>query len=151
MRLGRARCQSLLHGSEHGVLATLHPQRGVDPVPVCFVVDGDRVAVPVDRMKPKSGVELQRVRNLEVDARAALLCDYWDRDDWSRLWWVRASMERTGADDEGRPRLEDGLRRKYHQYIDQDFAQLLVFRVTSLTGWSASASTSESGSTSELT
>jgi PPOX class probable F420-dependent enzyme len=138
VRLDRSRCQDLLSGSERGVLATLHPERGADVVPVCFVVDGDRLAVPVDRIKPKSGVELQRVRNLERDARAALLCDYWDRDDWSRLWWVRASMERTEADDEVRPRLEDGLRRKYRQYTGQAFAQLLVFRVTQLTGWSAS-------------
>jgi PPOX class probable F420-dependent enzyme len=130
-----------LHGAgQRGVLATLHPERGVDAVPVCFVVDGDRVAVPVDRIKPKSGVELQRVRNLERDARAALLCDHWDREDWSQLWWVRASMEFTEADDELRLRLGDGLRQKYHQYNDQDFAQLLVFRITELTGWSASES-----------
>lgn len=143
MRLGRARCAHLLYGSERGVLATVHPERGVDVVPVCFVVDGDHVVVPVDRVKPKTTVELQRVHNLERDGRAALLCDRWDGDDWSRLWWVRAFLERTEADDGVRSGLEAQLRRKYHQYVDQPFAQLLVFRITQLTGWSASESDSE--------
>ena len=42
-------------------------------------------------------------RNLDDDPRAALLCDHWDPVDWSRLWWVRASMtedrRRAGGDE----------------------------------------------------
>jgi PPOX class probable F420-dependent enzyme len=127
-----------MRGVDRGVLATVHPVRGVDAVPVCFVSRGDRVAVPVDRIKPKAGGQLQRVRNLEHDPRAALLCDHWDRDEWSRLWWVRASLERVEADYEVRTELEAALSHKYHQYADQPFSQLLVFRITRLTGWSAS-------------
>jgi hypothetical protein len=126
-----------MRGAERGVLATVHPVRGVDAVPVCFVIDGDRVAVPVDRIKPKAGGRLQRVRNLEHDRRAALLCDHWDPDEWSRLWWVRASLERDEGDHEVRTGLEAALGQKYRQYVDRPFAQLLVFRITQLTGWSA--------------
>ena len=61
------------------MLATRHPDRGVDAVPVCFVVDRTRVAVPVDLVKPKSSPSLQRNRNLDDDPRAVLLCDHWDR------------------------------------------------------------------------
>jgi PPOX class probable F420-dependent enzyme len=145
MRLGGARCEHLIRTSERGVLATVHPVRGVDAVPVCFVIDADRVAVPVDRIKPKTGGTLQRVRNLEHDQRAALLCDRWDGDDWSQLWWVRASLELTEGDQEHQVRteLEAALRQKYHHYVDQSFTKLLVFRITRLTGWSASASATE--------
>jgi hypothetical protein len=38
-----------------------------------------------------------------------------------------------------RTELEAALRQKYHHYVDQSFTKLLVFRITRLTGWSASA------------
>jgi PPOX class probable F420-dependent enzyme len=118
------------------VLATRHPDRGVDAVPVCFVFDGSRVAVPVDLVKPKRTTALQRVRNLDADPRAVLLCDRWDPDDWSRLWWVRATLVRIGADDPHRQAFGSLLGAKYHQYRRQPFAELTVFEVTGLTGWS---------------
>ncbi len=137
MRLDREECAGLLAGSEHGVLATRHPTRGVDAVPVCFVADGLRVAVPIDRVKAKTTSDLQRTRNLTQDPRAALLCDHWDSTDWSRLWWVRVSLERVGGTAEERSALESLLRGKYRQYRDRSFADLLVFRTTEVTGWSA--------------
>ncbi len=138
MRLDPGRCHELLRGAERATLATVHPERGVDAVPACFAYDGHGVAVPVDRVKPKSTTELQRVRNLDADRRAALLCDHWDRDDWSQLWWVRASLERVDAPPEAREGLEGLLRQKYRQYEGQRFTDLLVFRITAILGWSAS-------------
>ena len=145
MRLSAPTCEDLIDGAEHGTLATVHGQRGVDAVPACFSYAAGRVAVPVDTVKPKSGTALRRVRNLEADRRAVLLCDRWDRDDWSRLWWVRASLERVSGSDQpvGGPELEAllaGLERKYAQYAGRPFADVLVFRVTGLTGWAASRS-----------
>jgi PPOX class probable F420-dependent enzyme len=132
-------CAVLLRGAEHGTLATLHPLRGVDAVPACFAYDGANVAVPVDRVKPKSGPVLQRVRNLDADPRAVLLVDRWSDNDWSRLWWVRASLERLVA---GPPGLRDGLEEllelKYRQYEGRPFADVILFRVTRLEGWAAS-------------
>ena len=136
--MARERCERLMRNSGRGVLATLHPDRGVDTVPVCFVVDGDRVAVPLDAVKPKGPSVLQRVRNLEADPRASLLCDHWDPGDWSGLWWVRASLVHTGAGADEQGRLGARLARKYPQYRGQPFTGLLVFGITDLTGWSAS-------------
>jgi hypothetical protein len=137
VKLDRASCEELLVGSEHGVLATRHPTRGVDAVPVCFVADPLRVAVPIDRIKAKASSDLQRTRNLAEDPRAALLCDHWDGVEWSRLWWVRASLELVASTAEERSVLEALLRGKYRQYQDHTFADLLVFRTTALIGWSA--------------
>ena len=136
MRLNRLRCEDLLDRSERGTLGTVHADRGVDAVPVCFAVEGPTVAVPVDTVKPKGSVGLQRVRNLDADPRAVLLCDHWDAVDWSRLWWVRASLRRVDAEPAVRDHFESLLSAKYPQYRHRPFADLMTFRVVSLTGWS---------------
>src|SRR4029078_2971513 len=92
MRLAEDEARARLAAHDHGVLCTVHAQRGVDAVPVVYAVDDDFVAVPIARVKPKASTRLQRERNLEADPRAALLVEHWDRDDWSRLWWVRAEL-----------------------------------------------------------
>jgi hypothetical protein len=139
VRLSVARCEQLLRQTDHGVLATLHPERGVDAVPACFVASGTSLGVPIDRVKQKVSADLQRIRNLDRDPRAALLCEHWDRSDWSRLWWVRASLERTVVNADERSGFESLLRLKYPQYGDEAIADVLVFRITGITGWAASA------------
>jgi PPOX class probable F420-dependent enzyme len=57
-------------------------------VPVCFVLDGDRIYSAVDD-KPKRTRRLRRLANVEATGRASLLVDEYD-EDWTRLWWVRA-------------------------------------------------------------
>jgi hypothetical protein len=109
----------------------------VDAVPVCFAVEGTVLAVPVDTVKPKASLELQRARNLDADRRAVLLCDHWDPADWSRLWWVRASLERVDTGAAVLARLELLLGQKYAQYRDRPFSDVLTLRITGLTGWSA--------------
>jgi hypothetical protein len=136
MQLDRIACEDLLHRSERGVLGTVHAERGVDAVPVCFVVEGSTVAVPVDTVKPKSTLGLQRMRNLDADPRAVLLCDHWDAVEWSRLWWVRASLERTDSEALIRDRFAALLGAKYPQYRDRPFADLTTFRIVGVTGWS---------------
>jgi hypothetical protein len=124
--------------TDHGVLATLHPTRGVDTVPAAFVIDGDLVAIPIDRVKPKASPELQRTRNLDADARASLLCEHWDAADWSRLWWVRISLRRSDEPAARIGGLEAGLRRRYPQYEAEPFVAILTFRIVEISGWSAS-------------
>ena len=81
----------------------MHAERGVDAVPVAYAVDDDGyVGVPIDRVKPKASLRLQRERNLEADPRATLLVEHWDRSDWSRLWWVRAELRWQGDTATGR-------------------------------------------------
>ena len=144
MHLDRVVCRRRLGAADHGVLCTVHAQRGVDAVPVCFVVDGDAIAVPIDQVKAKRTTELQRSHNLAADTRATLLIERWDADDWSHLWWVRASLrhlDRSAVADRTRDRLSEMLRQKYVQYRQAVFADLLVFDVVSLTGWSATEET----------
>jgi Pyridoxamine 5'-phosphate oxidase len=140
MRLANADALARLVAHDHGVLCTLHAERGVDAVPVVYVTDDDGyVGVPVDRVKPKSSLRLQRVRNLEADARATLLVEQWDRDDWSQLWWVRAELRWQGNGVANREEsLATELARRYPQYKDRPFERVLVLRVVAVSGWSAS-------------
>lgn len=141
MRLDDEEALARLVTHEHGVLCTLHAVRGVDAVPVAFAVgeDGD-VGVPIDLVKPKASLQLQRETNLQADARATLLVEHWDRTDWSQLWWVRAQLVyEDDPADARRADLADRLARKYLQYRDQPFARVLVLRIISVTGWAASA------------
>lgn len=126
-----------LRNADHGVLSTVHAERGVDAVPCVFAVDGDVVGVPVDRVKPKGSPRLQRATNLEADPRATLLVDHWDRHDWTRLWWVRAEL-RWDPSPEREAALADLLAARYPQYRDRPFSSVLALRIVRLTGWSAS-------------
>jgi hypothetical protein len=90
-------------------------------------------------VKPKSSTRLQRVANLEADPRASLLCDRWDGADWSRLWWVRATMHFVAEPSDGTGPFESLLRAKYPQYVGRSFAEVLLFTIVDLTGWSGAA------------
>jgi PPOX class probable F420-dependent enzyme len=140
MRLADDEARARLGSHDHGILCTVHASRGVDAVPVAFVVDDDGyVGVPVDRVKPKASLRLQRERNLEADPRATLLVEHWDGDDWSRLWWVRAELRFQSDDDATRAAdLAGLLAGRYPQYRDQPFARVLVLRIVGVVGWAAS-------------
>ena len=142
MRLAENEARARLAAFDHGILCTVHAERGADAVPVAYVVDQDGyVGVPVDRVKPKASSRLQRERNLEADPRATLLVEHWDRGDWSQLWWVRAELRWQGdAAADRAPALATQLAGRYPQYRDQPFDRVLVLRVVGVTGWAASAS-----------
>jgi PPOX class probable F420-dependent enzyme len=137
MHLDDSEARRRAAAADHGVLATLHPIRGVDAVPVCFVVLGDVVATPVDRIKPKTTSSLARLRNLDLDPRATLLVEHWHRSDWSRLWWVRLTLRRSIEDPDLVAQAERGLREKYVQYASAPFDAIVTFRITEVAGWSA--------------
>ena len=142
MRLAEDEARARLAAHDHAILCTVHPERGVDAVPVAFVVDEDGyVGVPVDLVKPKASTRLQRERNLDADPRATLLVEQWDRDDWSRLWWVRAELRWQREQADGRAAtLAALLAARYPQYDDQPFARVLVLRIVGVTGWAAHSS-----------
>jgi Pyridoxamine 5'-phosphate oxidase len=138
MRLTAEVARARLVGCDHGILCTLHGVRGVDAVPVVFAVDDDFLAVPVDTVKPKASSQLQRERNLVADPRATLLVEHWDRDDWTRLWWVRAELLTVADPEPARlAQLAARLADRYPQYHDQPFTGLLVLRIVGVTGWAA--------------
>ncbi|MFP5370001.1 MAG: pyridoxamine 5'-phosphate oxidase family protein, partial [Actinomycetes bacterium] len=131
MRLDENEARARLAAHDHGILCTVHPERGVDAVPVAYALDEDGyLGVPVDRVKPKASTRLQRERNLEADPRATLLVEHWDAGDWSRLWWVRAELRwQDDADDRRSAALAARLAERYPQYHDQPFARVLVLRI----------------------
>lgn len=139
MRLAEHEARARLAAHDHGILCTLHAERGVDAVPVAYALDEDGyLGVPVDRVKPKASLQLQRERNLQADPRATLVVEHWDAVDWTRLWWVRAELRWQGDADRGRAAaLSQRLAGRYPQYRDQPFARVLVLRVAGLTGWAA--------------
>jgi PPOX class probable F420-dependent enzyme len=125
--------------ADHGVLATLNRNHGPSLVPACFAIDGDRLAVPIDSVKPKGSTALGRVRNLQRDPRAALLIERWDPVDWSRLWWVQVLLVRTDEPAARVAALERRLRERYPQYRDTTFVEILTFRIEKIGGWEAAA------------
>jgi PPOX class probable F420-dependent enzyme len=139
MRLAEDEARARLARHDHGILCTVHAERGVDAVPVAFAVDEEGyVGVPVDRVKPKVSTRLQRERNLQADPRATLLVEHWDRGDWSRLWWVRAELRWEGDADATRAAaLAAGLAERYPQYRDEPFHRVLVLRIVGVVGWAA--------------
>lgn len=141
MKLSHPEALARLASHDHGVLCTVHAERGVDAVPVVYALDEDGfVGVPIDRVKPKTSPRLQRLRNLEIDPRAALLIEHWDRRDWTRLWWVRAELRWQGEDSGPERRSADlalRLAGAFPQYRDLPFSSIVLLRVVSVTGWSA--------------
>lgn len=130
---------NLLRSHSHGVLGTLHAERGIDLTPVVYATDGQVLGSPVDVVKRKASTRLQRQRNLEQDTRATLLVEQWDRNDWSKLWWVRAELRWVGeSTSEHDDMLATMLSESFSQYRDKPFAAMLVFDVVRVTGWSAS-------------
>jgi PPOX class probable F420-dependent enzyme len=131
VRLHRDEAWSLLDGADHGVLATVHAERGVDAVPVVFALDGSRILLPVDTVKPKTTTRLQRLENLARDPRCVLLVDHYD-EDWSQLWWVR--VHGTAAVVEGR----DPALTRFPQYRQEGAVTATIVLVPdAVTGWRA--------------
>lgn len=138
MKLTDFECRHLLASNDHGVLSTLHSERGVDAVPVVYALHEQHVGVPIDRVKPKVSTTLQRERNLTIDPRATLLIERWHHDDWSQLWWVRAELQWVATpSDEVVEALAAGLEDRFAQYAGRPFERVMVFAVQGVGGWSA--------------
>lgn len=137
--MNRDACWDRLVGADHAVFGTVHSSRGVDAVPVVFVVVGEAIVIPIDTVKPKSTTSLQRLTNIGADPRVVLVADYFDPVDWTRLWWVRAN----GTAVEAPPTDAQlaALAAKYPQYADPSAIwSVIVVSVSEVAGWSAAAS-----------
>jgi PPOX class probable F420-dependent enzyme len=124
-------------GARVGRLATLAADGPPHLVPVCFVLDGERVYSAVDR-KPKRTGRLQRLADVQARPVATLLVDAY-AEDWSRLWWVRLrGAARVLEDGEERERALALLREKYEQYVEQPpDGAVLALDVEEWRAWSA--------------
>ncbi|HYX97353.1 MAG TPA: TIGR03668 family PPOX class F420-dependent oxidoreductase [Geodermatophilus sp.] len=118
-------------------LATVRPDGAPHVVPLVFALVDSTVYSAVDA-KPKRTSALQRLANVRVEPRCALLVDHYE-DDWSRLWWVRA--DGTAAVVDQPPAAHPGLAalaERHPQYREQPPAgPLLVVTVQQWSGWSS--------------
>lgn len=136
VQLDSTECWTRLRAARHGVLGTVHEDRGVDAVPVVFAIVDDQIVIPVDTVKPKRSTDLQRLTNVERDSRCALLIDEYD-DDWSKLWWVRVHASAQVADQLREPQLS-ALASRYPQYADRGvIVRALLLTPDAISGWSA--------------
>jgi PPOX class probable F420-dependent enzyme len=106
-------------------------------VPVTFAVDGDLIYTAVDH-KPKTTVNLRRLRNILRNPRVALLTDHY-AEDWDALWWVRvdgsASIVEYGQAAE---HPIDVLAERYEQYRhSRPTGPVIIIRADRWTGWAA--------------
>ena len=131
-----------LAGAAVARLATLRDDGTPRLVPVTFAPvegpDGTVLCFAVDEVKPKRHTRLARLRDIDGDARVALLVDHY-ADDWSTLWWVRVDG-RAQVHDDGplRERALDALATKYPPYRAQRPAgPVVAIAPQRLTGWSA--------------
>lgn len=121
--------------SEHAVLGTVHPQRGVDAIPVVFALAGRQIVVPIDTVKAKSTSRPQRLENLEVDGRCVLLADHYS-EDWSELWWVRVHAH--GVETPPTEHVVALLADRYPQYrAPGAIVGSIVLTPDAITGWAA--------------
>lgn len=84
-----AALRSLLAGARIGRLATVTGNGLPHVIPVCFALAGDLIYSAVDH-KPKSTQDLKRLANIRANPAAELVVDHYE-EDWSQLWWVRAT------------------------------------------------------------
>ncbi len=98
-----------------GRLATVSADGRPHLVPVCYVMIDHQIVIPIDE-KPKSGVRLVRLRNIERDPRVSLLVDHYD-ENWTQLAWVRVDGTATVLDrGAAMPAALAALRTRYQQY-----------------------------------
>lgn len=87
-------------------------------VPVTFAVHDDLVVIAVDH-KPKTTVNLRRLRNIRENDQVSLLADHYD-EDWRQLWWVRVDGAATILTEEAaRAEPVAWLCAKYEQYRER--------------------------------
>ena len=80
MKLSADEARSRLADCDHGVLSTRYPEGGVHSIPVVYAVDeADRIGMPIDRVKPKATMQLQRRGNLEATANVTGVGDQFFR------------------------------------------------------------------------
>ncbi len=88
MRLSGQAARRRLASARVAHLATAAASGQPHVVPVTFAVDGDVIYTAVDH-KPKTTVNLRRLRNITENPQVSLLADHYS-DDWDALWWARA-------------------------------------------------------------
>jgi PPOX class probable F420-dependent enzyme len=130
----RARAESLAVAR----LATTSASRQPHLVPVTFAFVGEAVVIGIDQ-KPKTTLNLRRLRNIAENPLVSLLWDH-SADDWAELWWVRGDGTATVVV-EGGPwsAAVESLTAKYPQYgVDPPRGPVIAVTGVSWSGWASS-------------
>jgi PPOX class probable F420-dependent enzyme len=122
-----------------GRLATADSAGAPHVVPVCYALGEGVIYIVLDE-KPKrvEAAALKRVRNILENPQAAMVVDYYDDQDWSRLGWVmlrgRAELVEPGAEQAAAVAL---LRDRYPPYKSMalDTSPVIALRVEKVTSW----------------
>jgi PPOX class probable F420-dependent enzyme len=141
--MDRAEATRRLIASKVGSIATVRPDGSPHVVPFVFAVsetrDGLVIYWCVDD-KPKRSRELQRLVNIRAHPAVEIEVNRYD-DDWTQLWWVRASgiaREVTSIDE--RERALAALATKYAPYsAHPPSGPVVAIQVERVAGWAAGA------------
>ncbi len=143
MRLSEETIRNRLECWPVARLATAAADGRPQQVPIVFAYVAGRLWSPIDG-KPKSGRELERVRNLRARPDSSLLLDEYT-SDWSRLWWIR--IDATGevfeadrvSESADFAAVTTALQEKYPQYRETPMLgrtpQLIAFRIVRIRSW----------------
>jgi PPOX class probable F420-dependent enzyme len=127
-RLGEARV---------GHLATADSEATPHVVPFVFALEGETLYWAVDQ-KPKRSKDLKRLANIRQNPRVEVVVDSYD-EDWTKLWWVRASGRARILD----PGEEQGralflLSERYGQYLTAPpDGPVVAIDLDRISGWEA--------------
>lgn len=135
MRLDLEICRQRFADAPFAYLATTSADGQPHIVPITFALVGDDIVTAVDH-KPKSTLDLRRIRNVRANPLVAVLTDHRE-GDWTKLWWVRADGSgRVAEDDSTRDIALDTLAQKYSQYREQrPSGPVIVVTVQRWSGW----------------
>src|ERR1700684_577823 len=104
--------------------------------------DGKPHVVPctfaaADDQKPKTTTRLKRLANIAANPSVTMIVDYYDDEDWTALWWVRADGQASVITD---PAVAAGpielLAARYPQYRDvRPDGPVIAITVTRWASW----------------
>ncbi len=135
VRLTEEEARARLAAARVARLATAGRDGRPHVVPVTFAVDGDLIYSAVDH-KPKTTVNLRRLRNIGENPQVALLADHY-AEDWDTLWWVRVDGRASVLENDDRVLHQlDMLAERYEQYRQtRPTGPVVVIEAERWTGW----------------
>ena len=128
--------RAFLEGERVARLATADAGGKPHVIPICFVAEGDTVYFTIDE-KPKTGMPLKRLANMQANPQVALVVDHYE-EDWSRLGWLmlqgRAEILESGDEHD---RAQTSLKGRYRQLGAMRIESLPVvaIRIERATSW----------------
>jgi len=113
-----AEARRFLEAHRVGHLATAGADGAPHVIPVCYALDGAALYFVADeKPKRRPARELQRLRNLRANPRAAVVVDDYD-EDWTRLAWLLVrGPARVVEEPEAHASALALLRARYSQYL----------------------------------